>query len=260
VLLRLRLIWLVDFLRLSQRYLRSYAKNQVFIRQHADFVPPPLYIQFETTNSVDHQFFYDSGLEQAKFVVRSIGKHLPKAPISVFDWGCGAAKVIRHLPSMLPSCRDFCASDYNKRTIRYAGNNFPSISFVLNGLLPPLTYVDKRFDCVYSISVLTHLSEEIAKSWISELHRIMKPGGILILTLNGDYRKSDFSEAENTQYQRSGILVRSASKEGKKWFSAYHHPNYVRDVLLQRFEILAWHQMNPSFFGQDVWISCKAPS
>lgn len=50
---------------------------------------------------------------------------------------------------------------------------------------------DATFDIVYAYSVFTHLPENIAMHWLNELHRIMQPGAILVITVEPP-RFSDF--------------------------------------------------------------------
>src|ERR1043165_8053538 len=51
--------------------------------------------------------------------------------------------------------------------------------------MSPLPYKDQMFDLIYSLSVFTHLSENHASQWLSEMNRVLKPGGILIITIHG---------------------------------------------------------------------------
>jgi len=44
--------------------------------------------------------------------------------------------------------------------------------------MPPMSYEDNMFDFVYSISIFTHLPEDMQFAWLQELQRITKPGGI----------------------------------------------------------------------------------
>lgn len=46
-----------------------------------------------------------------------------------------------------------------------------------------LPYKNELFDIGYAYSVFTHLPENVANHWIEELFRVMKPGGLLVLTV-----------------------------------------------------------------------------
>ncbi len=99
----------------------------------------------------------------------------------ILDFGCGWGRIIRFFmkdvnPAVLwgadpvPSMIEIC-----KRDVKWC-------NFDLIGTAPPTPYSDNTFDFVYSFSVFSHLSEERHMRLVSELHRILKPGGLLIAT------------------------------------------------------------------------------
>jgi len=45
-----------------------------------------------------------------------------------------------------------------------------------------LEYDDGCFDVVYSYSVFTHLPKDIQELWLGEIHRVLRPGGVLVAT------------------------------------------------------------------------------
>lgn len=57
-------------------------------------------------------------------------------------------------------------------------------TFTVNGFWPPLPFADGFFDVIYSISVFTHLPEDMQTAWLAELRRVAKPGGLLLLTVH----------------------------------------------------------------------------
>ena len=50
---------------------------------------------------------------------------------------------------------------------------------------PPLDFPDGHFDFVYAISIWSHFGERSARAWLEEMHRIVAPGGHLVLTVHG---------------------------------------------------------------------------
>jgi predicted SAM-dependent methyltransferase len=111
---------------------------------------------------------------------------------------------------------------------------------------------------VYCISVFTHLSVTTGISWVNELFRVLKPGGILIITTLGD--KSYHTELlprEKRTYEKEGIVIRGQYKEGKKMHLAMHNPLYVKNTLLRKFEIMEHLPAGFPYIDQDCWIAKK---
>lgn len=64
-------------------------------------------------------------------------------------------------------------------------SNLIPADFQVNRYEPPLMFADHSFDLIYGISVFTHLDKASQEQWIPELYRLLRPGGALIMTVNG---------------------------------------------------------------------------
>jgi SAM-dependent methyltransferase len=51
--------------------------------------------------------------------------------------------------------------------------------------LPPTKFEDGFFDLVFNQSVFSHLDERYQDAWLSELARITRPGGRVVLSVSG---------------------------------------------------------------------------
>jgi SAM-dependent methyltransferase len=234
--------------------------NKIFIEQNPGFVLPPEHLAFDAYSAPDWTFYKSSGEGTAKFLATTIKKYLP-APhqvSSVYEWGCGPARVVRHLPHELGSSIEVYGTDYNPETITWCRASIPGVQFDLNGLNPPLPFTDNKFDFIYSISVFTHLSRETGLHWARELYRVLKPNGILLITTSGDNAyDQELLENEKIKYQNEGVVVRGNYEEGKKMYLARHNPRYVREELLKDFSIEEHSPAGFPFIAQDYWIARK---
>jgi ubiquinone/menaquinone biosynthesis C-methylase UbiE len=107
----------------------------------------------------------------------------------ILDFGVGCGRVIRPLHEL---CLDahladgklhWFASDLDAEAIAWCSSNLESIgTFVVNSHMPPLPFDDQYFHFVYSISIFTHLPEDMQLAWLSELRRIMRIGSYALLT------------------------------------------------------------------------------
>lgn len=108
---------------------------------------------------------------------------------NVLDFGCGWGRIIRFFmkdlaPSKLWGC------DPVQDMIEMCKSQNKWCNFTQISTRPPTPYADNTFDLIYSFSVFSHLSEEMSNAQLAELTRILKPGGLLIVTT----RSRDFIE------------------------------------------------------------------
>jgi len=60
--------------------------------------------------------------------------------------------------------------------------------------LPPVEFPAGFFDIIYAYSVFSHLNEDTHLKWIEEFSRILKAGGLLLVTTQAR-RFIDFCES-----------------------------------------------------------------
>lgn len=254
------LLSFVENLRYYQRSLLFRRSNHLFLRENPGFPLPPSHLAFDAYNAPKWRFYKYSGEDTAKFLKEVAEKYFEsgKTLSSVYEWGCGPGRVIRHLPAEFGDTVAIYGSDYNAETIAWCKKNIHGVHFSLNELNPPLEYADNVFDLIYCISVFTHLSAETGMKWSDELFRVLRPGGILIITNLGEHSyNTELLPYEKRKYTEQGIVVRGQYEEGKKMYLTMHNPAYIRQNLLKKFEIL---QHIPSGFphiSQECWIAKK---
>lgn len=99
----------------------------------------------------------------------------------IVDWGCGCARISRHFPHEL---RDKVVGvDIDPVNINWCRENIGGIRFETCSVEPPLGLADDSVDCLFAHSVLTHLDEERQNSWLAEIRRVLRPGGLAFLTV-----------------------------------------------------------------------------
>jgi SAM-dependent methyltransferase len=60
-----------------------------------------------------------------------------------------------------------------------------AVNFVGINNHPPLPFADESIDVITAYSVFSHLPEDLATSWMNEFKRVLKPGGVVIVTVQG---------------------------------------------------------------------------
>ena len=103
---------------------------------------------------------------------------------TILDFGCGCGRMVRFLNNYSTS-HAIHACEVNPDHVDWCRDNLNNIHVSKCDTLPPLPYQDQMFNLIYGLSIFTHLSENHATQWLSEMKRVLKPGGILIVTIHG---------------------------------------------------------------------------
>ena len=236
---------------------RHRGRNNRFRGQHPSFTLPPDYMLYESYR-LDYEHYYSDGRNTAEWVKSMLGKYISTEGIHLLEWGCGPARIIRHLPAILPGSRIF-GTDYNADTIAWCERNIQGVVFSRNGLLPPLHYADSHFDAVYAISVFTHLSKENHDAWLEEIYRVLRPSGIFLFTTQGEAFQVKLSGEERQVFSEGEIVVRSYFNEGHRLFSSFQPEQFIKSLLKDNWELLYHEQgkVEGDSPAQDVWVIRK---
>lgn len=256
VLRRLGLIKLGYYAAFVLDFLYRLPANRRYARAHPEVVAAPALRRFDTTSNTSLERFSEAGIEQAQALYELVKPYLPEDTLVVCEWGCGVARLIRHIPSVDPErVIHAYGSDYNADLIRWCRQKIRGIHFEVNGLEPPLPFDDGQFDWIYSSSVLTHLSPELQEAWIEENLRVVKSRGIAVFLLHGDAYKHRLIGAEREDYERKGIVVRAGGTgAGEGWFTTYNNPVFVEKALLKDRNIVDKRLYGGDTPRQDIWV------
>ncbi|MCQ8278314.1 class I SAM-dependent methyltransferase [Acetobacteraceae bacterium KSS8] len=106
----------------------------------------------------------------------------PLAPHrTLLDFGCGWGRVLRlFMKDIEPN--NLFGTDSTPRFLTEARRCNPSLNFLSCNLVPPTILAPETLDYVVSWSVFSHLDEFLSLRWVEEFHRLLKPGGLLLLT------------------------------------------------------------------------------
>jgi len=187
---------------------------------------PPLNLRSIVAAPTESVFLW-SGLKDAEICIEFIARYIQdKVPesIHVFDFGCGCGRTTRFL-QMIPEL-NVCGADVNLSLVKWCQENLEMITTVNNKVVPPLKFIDGKFDFIYSLSIFTHLNESAMVAWLDELARITSDNGIVLLTTHG-YTALDIicqSEQHQQMFQMShkkAEELRSSLKTKQFYNQAY---------------------------------------
>ncbi len=243
----------------------------LFRRQGApDGLPlPPDELVYLVQGSHYLRAFFDSGKAEAGALIEILTRHAADTGRrrAFLDLGCGAGRVIRHLDSWKDV--ELHGADFNAEQIAWCSRNLPHATFATNQLAPPLPYDDGRFDFVFANSVFTHLSEPLQFAWIDEIRRVLRPGGLLLMTTMG--RKMVESEDgwslkkqsphDVPLFQRGEVVVinEHAPEKPNEYLhcTAWHPESYVRAKLTRGLKVLEFMPEAAFGYGLDAYVLQK---
>ena len=202
--------------------------------------------EVHTQNGLHAALAVDRTLREAGYSFQSKG--------SVLDFGAGAGRVVRFLAPAYPNI-DWHACDVVENLVAWGEQHLSAIRFSLNPVYPPSQYKTDQFDTIFAVSVFSHLTEEHALLWLKELHRILKPGGYLLITVLGKYNVDlrrdpeklggkhgmndvDFDKVANDLEQHGFVYVDACKR------SRILHPILADPPYGAAFMLPKWIEMN----------------
>jgi len=222
-----------------------------------DFLIDRVVSGFENDAAEKHRALFDMTGKQSvldiKTALAGIGRSIEEFQ-SILDFGCGCSRVTRWLQFEAPSSQLY-GCDIDAEAISWNRDHLPAIEFARNDPEPPLPFADDTFDLILNHSVFTHIDERMQDLWLAELRRVLKPGGIALLSVHGTRAfgisehaarfEGETSAVWRRELEREGILfISSDSYVGSSFPSFYHTtfhaPWYVFEHWAQWFSISAY--------------------
>ena len=132
------------------------------------------------------------------------------------DFGCSSGRVVRVLAAAYPAI-EWHGCDPQPKPIEWAREHLPGIAFDVSPQHPPLPYDDGAFDLVFAISIWSHYGENAARAWLEEMHRVIRPGGHLLLTFHG-LTSIAYYVAHNGRTRRESVKLAGELYRNGFWF------------------------------------------
>jgi SAM-dependent methyltransferase len=166
---------------------------------------PPPHLRYRVAGTDAGDWFVESGekslrdLERALASVRASYEDFN----DILEWGCGCGRILRHLPVPV-SPRKLYGNEIDAEAIAWISAHMPWVETSLTDGKPPLPYDDGAFDLIFNHSVMSHLDVDYQDAWLAELARVLRPGGVVTLTVHGQHAFDQF---------HSGIPVESPLRQ-----------------------------------------------
>ena len=174
----------------------------------------------------------DEKVFSTPFQIEIFSKYVEKS-MKILDVGCGYGRTLKELYDNGYS--NLIGIDFSSKMIERANSSYPDISFKISEG-NKLDFEDNSIDCVILLAVLTCITNEDDQyQLISEIHRILKKGGILYINdflINDSDMYIKRYEKYKDKYSKYGIFE---TEDGGVF---RHHSEDYLDKLLSNFNCL----------------------
>ena len=235
----------------------------------ADTAPLPKTDQREGYYGPNHYNYWASGMRDACQIAEWLdARSIPRG--TFFDFGCATGRVLRHIKAAA-GFEELLGCDINRSHVDWIGRHLPAdIKVFQNTSIPSLPLADASVDVVTAFSVFTHI-ETFDTTWLMELRRILRPGGIAWLTIHGNRTWRDITPAwplyaplsTHPDYPKySGFRDLPEDRLVFRWMGERSYSAnvfYTESYIQQRWgRIMAFKDLFPTLpFFQDVVVLQK---
>lgn len=165
---------------------------------------------------------------------------------SIFEFGCGTGRLAQCVAEFAPQAA-ISGCDVKPEVIRQCQRRCSKGQFVVNQWAPPLDMADEAFDLIYSYSVFTHLSEPNHTAWLTELARLVRPGGLMLHTVHSyEYlrRAASFSPGSVEKYRLPGSIDAFIQSQHDYFYAVEDPtaPEYGHTIIRKAYVIARWPQ------------------
>ena len=235
--------------------------------------PPPENLTRRVVGKGDEDAYRQSGLVNSGRILRCLadaGCDLAGTSTEVLDFGCGCGRLLQCFARYADRCR-LVGADVDEQAIAWCRSAFDFAEFAVLPKVSPSDFETARFDVIYAYSVFSHLPEQSHRAWLEELHRIAKPGAVLVLTTMGRNCLQQYASgkrldeapsasqvaADLTECERTGFLfypygaLNFGESSNAAFFdswdldqygSTFILPTYVREHWVDVFQLVAIHE------------------
>lgn len=217
-----------------------------------------------------HFSYWASGHRDARLLFEAMDR-LDVAGRTYLDLGCASGRVLRHVALADPGMETI-GCDINRRHVDWVSQHLPSsVRVFQNHSIPTLPLADESVDVITAYSVFTHI-EAFETTWLMELRRILRPGGIAWITIQSEsiWRAFGpgwpvydslvhFPEFAPYAAQRDGLpsgrTVFRAHADRSYSSHVFYRPDYIHGTWGRILDVAEEHEQHPD--RQDVVILRK---
>lgn len=230
-------------------------------------MPPPHLLQ-RVSNSPS----VDDFVRSFPIVRQLVHTYLQRAGLNfasfdnILDLGCGVGRFMFAFADHLGPNQRIYGSEVHEECARWCQQNIDFAATNHSSIEPPLSYVDRQIDLIYALSVFTHLRLDMQFRWAWEIHRVLRPGGVMFATFHGPVyfpffhgkraqlvRDEMFSFGDDGLFAYLAFPSSETLHDGQVQVSSAHNEEFFREQF-SAFELVARFPQSLLAAGQDLYI------
>ena len=216
-----------------------------------------------------------SGLARRENQIAMLERYGLQSSSRILEIGCGVGWLAYNLASRLTEAGEYAGLDVSEVVIGWLNDNYasrlPNFRFDLldvenaryrpKGAHKPervrFPHEDDQFDIACAFNVFVYLTERGITNYLREVARVLRPGGVGLMTfkaiIDGDLGPREGARAY--QRVRQGVYTRRPEHDG--WAMAYDD-TLIRSMIdragldTYAFEIGGWHRLAPTASSAPV--------
>ncbi len=221
-----------------------------------------------TTRISSIDYFWYSGFDDFRKIQNKFEEHLPEITNpTVLDWGIGMGRISEFFK--LDKNLHIYGCDIDPVNINYLHDiGYPKEDFILFKPNQAIPFPDNFFNCIYGLSVFTHLNEKLQHFYLEELKRVMAPGAIGVFSVHGficfftrindgntfsNWMKNGFFQLGDNPDINEGS---TAEFKNNMYVDVLHSPVYVKNIWTKYFKIIEIVEA-PNNYGHDLIVVKK---
>lgn len=236
-----------------------------------DVHPLPVTEDREGYYGPHHFSYWASGHRDARLLFEAADR-LGVDLRTYLDFGCASGRVLRHV-ALSERHVQTMGCDINRRHTDWVAAHLPpQVRVFQNHSIPTLPLPDACLDAITAYSVFTHI-EAFETTWLMELRRVLRPGGIAWITVQTEsiWREFgpgwpvfdslvNFDDFQPYRESRAGLPdARTVFRaHAAKSYSShvFYRPDYIENTWGRILDVVEQHERHPDL--QDVVILRKS--
>lgn len=139
---------------------------------------------------------------------------------TILDFGCSSGRVLRALAAWRPDL-ELVGCDPNADAIAWAVEHLPVARWFASPTTPPLDLGDASVDAAFAISIWSHFDAGPALTWLAEMHRVVRPGGALLITTHGLDTLGHYMREDLMTRESAAEVTRALITSGHHWYDVF---------------------------------------